>query len=105
MQIGTLEVVPCSLEITQIARQDLETPEILYRSFPYESHISIGIAIEKGERLDHDWNGGVQLCASSTQQVPLLAGLRVERISPQRQGDPGSAVNENRLALAHQGSS
>ena len=101
----TPEIFPRSLQIAQVAGKDVESARPGYRVFPRQRHIPVGVAIEKGECLNDNRNGGVQPGAGRTQQVPLFPRLRMQRVSRQRQGDPRPAVDEDRFALSDHGSS
>ncbi len=105
VQVGTPEIFPRSLQITQVAGKDVESARPGHRVFPRQRHIPVGVAIEKGKCLNDNRNGGVQPGAGRTQQVPLFPRLRMQRVSRQRQGDPRPAVDEDRFALSDHGSS
>jgi hypothetical protein len=104
VQVGSPEILPRALQIAQLADKDFEG-EPAYRIFPCQRHIACGIAVEKGERLDDNWSGGVQLGACATQQFPLPPRLRMQRVFRQSQSDPSPAVDKDRLALPDHGSS
>ena len=99
------KVFPRSLQIAQVADKNLEGVQPVYRLFPRQRHIPSGVAVEKRECLDDDRNRGVQPGAGSEQQFPLLPRPRMQRVARQRQSDPRAAVDEDRLALPHHGSS
>ena len=97
VQVATPEIFPRSLQIAQTTGKDVESARPGYQVFPRQRHIPVGVAIEKGECLNDNRNGGVQPGAGRTQQIPLFPRLRMQRVSRQRQGDPRPAVDEDRL--------
>jgi hypothetical protein len=105
VQIRAPKILPRLLQIRQFASEDSEAVELINRILPCQRHVSIGVAIEKCEGLHDDRDGGAEPGARFVQQVPLFAGLPMERISRQGKGDPRASVDENRLALPPQTSS
>jgi hypothetical protein len=48
-------------QIAQLAREDLDGPGLVDRTFPRQGDIAVSVALEEGERLDDDGDGGVEL--------------------------------------------
>src|SRR5437660_11095319 len=105
MQVLALKIVPRLGQVAQVARQDPDGARPIDRLLPRHSDIPVGIALEERESLDDDRDGSVKSGARLVQGVPLLAGLRVQRIARKRQANPSAAVDENGVASAHQTSS
>jgi len=65
VQVGTSEIFPRSLQIAQVAGKDVESARPGYRVFPRQRRIPVGVAIEKGECLNDDRDGSVQLAPAA----------------------------------------
>src|SRR3989441_11360097 len=105
VEILAPEILPRLLQITQLAGKNLGRAGLIDRVLPCKRHVPVGVAFEEGECLDDDRHGSMKLCTGSLERIPLLAGLRMQRITRKREGDPRAAIDERGFALAHQGSS
>jgi hypothetical protein len=105
VQVRAPEVFPRLRQIAQFAGQNLDRAGLMDRIFPCQRYVPVGIAFEESECLDNNRDGGVKFRAGSMQGIPLLPGLRVQRITRKRKGDPRAAIDEHRLPLPHHGSS
>ena len=78
-QLRAAKILPRLFQIAQLAGKNLDCPWLIDRFSPRQSHITIGVPIEKRERLDDNRNRGVKLGARALQPFPLLPRPHMKR--------------------------